>query len=98
MEDAIAKARTEALKSLEKVMEAETKKGNLDGALSIRKKCEEIQKALEDGKDLLGNPIDDQQSKFLDLGMLPGPMGATPLGFLLQTIKLLDLDMQAYGS
>lgn len=58
MEQAINKSRMETLKALDKLMDAETKKGNLNGALAIRAKGEEIQKLMEDGKDLLGNPID----------------------------------------
>jgi hypothetical protein len=50
---AMTDARSKAIAGLTKAQEVETKKGNLDGALAIKKKIEELGKDV-DSADLLG--------------------------------------------
>jgi hypothetical protein len=53
---AMTDARTKAIVGLTKAQDVETKKGNLEGALAIRKKIEELVALDEEGTDLLGAP------------------------------------------
>ena len=57
LDEAISKLRAKAAADLQKSQDIETKKGNLEGAISIKKKIEELTKLAEDGKDLLGNRL-----------------------------------------
>ena len=58
MDKSITDARIVAANALRKVQDTETKKGNLDGALAIKKKIEELLAQVDDGRDLLGEPTD----------------------------------------
>lgn len=51
---ALADTRTKTVAALTKILEAETKKGNLEGALAIKKKMEELNALNDEGTDLLG--------------------------------------------